>query len=72
VNAQSDAAISAELQGEVRIVFVSETVPLESFVSDAQRVLLERAARTPPPPQTARPALQPAPPQAAVSPGGAA
>lgn len=47
VNAQSDAAISAELQGEVRIVFVSETVPLEAFVSDAQRVLLERAARTP-------------------------
>lgn len=47
VNAQSDAAIAAELQGEVRIVFVSETVPLESFVSDAQRVLLERTARTP-------------------------
>lgn len=46
VNAQSDAAIAAELQGEVRIVFASETVPLESFVSDAQRVLLERTART--------------------------
>ncbi len=46
VNAQSDAAIAAELQGEVRIVFVSDTVPLESFVSDAQRVLLERTART--------------------------
>ncbi|UCH74049.1 MAG: hypothetical protein JSU82_17310 [Rhodospirillales bacterium] len=46
VNAQSDAAIAAELQGEVRIVFVSDAVPLESFVSDAQRVLLERTART--------------------------
>lgn len=46
VNAQSDAAIAAELQGEVKIVFGSETVPLESFVSDAQKVLLERTART--------------------------
>ncbi|MFK7938539.1 MAG: hypothetical protein AB8B82_04110 [Roseovarius sp.] len=46
VNAQSDAAIAAELQGEVKIVFGSETVPLDSFVSDAQKVLLERTART--------------------------
>ncbi len=45
VNAQSDAAIQAELKGEVRVVFASETVPLESFISDAQRVLLERTAR---------------------------
>lgn len=56
VNAQSDAAIAAELQGEVRIVFVSETVPLEAFVSDAQRVLLERAARTPAAPASPTPA----------------
>jgi hypothetical protein len=46
VNAQSEAAIAAELQGEVRIVFVSDVVPLESFVSDAQRVLLQRTAQT--------------------------
>ena len=82
VNAQSDAAISAELQGEVRIVFVSETVPLEAFVSDAQRVLLERAARTPvtpslsmPVPQTATGGSLPPPPTAAppaAVPGGAA
>lgn len=54
VNAQSDGAIAAELQGEVRIVFASDTVPLESFVSDAQRVLLQRTAQTP----TAAPARQ--------------
>jgi len=47
VNAQSDAAIAAELQGEVKITFRSEALPLENFVSDAQRVLLERAARRP-------------------------
>ncbi|MEM1237638.1 MAG: hypothetical protein AAGI10_11750 [Pseudomonadota bacterium] len=46
VNAQSDAAIAAELQGEVKVTFSSDSVPLESFVSDAQRVLLERTART--------------------------
>lgn len=46
VNAQSDGAIAAELQGEVRIVFSSDMVPLESFVSDAQRVLLQRTAQT--------------------------
>lgn len=47
INAQSDAAIEADLRGEVKVVFASETVPLDSFVSDAQRVLLERTARTP-------------------------
>jgi hypothetical protein len=82
VNAQSDAAIAAELQGEVRIVFVSETVPLEAFVSDAQRVLLERAARTPVTParpstvpQTAAGGSLPPPPTVSPAvgvPGGAA
>lgn len=74
VNAQSDGAIAAELQGEVRIVFASDTVPLESFVNDAQRVLLERTAQrqgtqaaAPPVPQDVTPA-QPAPAPAPVAP----
>lgn len=59
VNAQSDAAIAAELQGEVKIVFGSETVPLDSFVSDAQKVLLERTARTVNAPVTRAPEPEP-------------
>ena len=58
VNAQSDGAIAAELQGEVRIVFASGTVPLESFVSDAQRVLLQRTAQTSAAPAPAQPQFQ--------------
>lgn len=64
VNAQSDAAIAAELQGEVKVVFSSDVVPLESFVSDAQRVLLERTARTR---QGGLPAAPPAPTPAQVA-----
>ena len=71
VNAQTDSTLNAELFGEVKINFSSETLPLERFVDDAQRVLLERAARpatastarraqsTPPQPAIAAPALAP-------------
>lgn len=45
VNAQTDSTLNAELFGEVKINFVSETVPLERFADDARRVLLDRAAR---------------------------
>ncbi len=45
VNAQTDSTLNAELFGEVKINFSSETLPLERFIDDAQRVLLERAAR---------------------------
>lgn len=45
VNSQTDSSLNAELFGEVKINFASETVPLERFVDDARRVLLERAAR---------------------------
>jgi hypothetical protein len=68
VNAQTDSTLNAELFGEVKINFSSETLPLERFIDDAQRVLLERAARpavvarkTPPP----LPAVQPIPVEAA-------
>lgn len=45
VNAQTDSSLNAELFGEVKINFSSETLPLDRFIDDAQRVLLERAAR---------------------------
>lgn len=45
VNVQSDSELKAELFGEVKINFASETVPLDRFVDDAQRALLERHSR---------------------------
>ena len=45
VTAQSDANLKAELFGEVRINFASETLPLEKFADQAKRTLLERHAR---------------------------
>lgn len=64
VNAQTDTQLNAELFGEVKINFASETIPLDRFVDDARRTLLERAAR---PTLVAAPAAQrlAAPPAAA-------
>jgi hypothetical protein len=45
VNVQSDSELKAELFGEIKINFASETVPLERFVDDAKRTALERHAR---------------------------
>jgi hypothetical protein len=47
VNVQADSELKAELFGEVKINFASETVPLDRFVDEARRTLLERHARTP-------------------------
>jgi hypothetical protein len=68
VNVQSDTELKAELFGEVRINFVSETLPLEKFADAAQLQLLQGNARVlnaaptvaaaPPPPAPA--ALPPA------------
>ena len=58
VTAQSDANLKAELFGEVKINFASETLPLEKFADEARRTLLERHAR--PLTQAATPASQPA------------
>ena len=80
VNVQSDSELKAELFGDVKINFASETVPLDRFVDDARRNVLERHARptaraTAPaaaqPP--AAPALLPvaAAPALAPQPGGA-
>ncbi len=60
INAQTDSELKAELFGEVRIHFASETVPLDRFVDEAQRRFLERHARTP---QAARAGAAPEPQQ---------
>jgi hypothetical protein len=57
VNVQSDSDLKAELFGEVKINFASETLPLDRFVDEAKRTLLERRARSTQAPQAAtRPA----------------
>ena len=65
VTAQSDANLKAELFGEVKINFASETLPLEKFADEAKRTLLERHAR--PLVQAAQPAAAAAPPQPAAA-----
>ena len=78
VTAQSDANLKAELFGEVKINFASETLPLEKFADEAKRTLLERhsrpltqaAAPTPgqvTPAQGALEQVKPAPPSTAVA-----
>lgn len=73
-NVQADTDLRAELFGEVRINFASETLPLDRFADAAQVLLLQRNARTPaapatPPPQPALPA--PAAPPAVLPPAAA-
>ena len=63
VNAQSDSELKAEVTGNVRINFASETLPLDRFVDEAQRTLLERHSRkTAPAAQAIAPAAAPAAP----------
>jgi hypothetical protein len=68
VNVQSDSELKAELFGEVKINFASETVPLDRFVDDAQRALLERHSRAMPsaPPAPVVKLVPPAAPVAAA------
>jgi hypothetical protein len=78
VNAQSDSELKAELFGDVKINFGSETLPLDRFVGEAQRTLLERHSRTPraaaavpapaAPPPVAPPSAAPTPPAVATAP----
>lgn len=56
VNVQSDSELKAELFGEVKINFASETLPLDRFLDDAQRTLLERHSRKLPTAPRAAPA----------------
>lgn len=45
VNVQAESDLKAELFGEVKINFVSETLPLERFADQARMMLLQRNAR---------------------------
>ena len=82
VNVQADSQLNAELFGEVKINFASETLPLDRFVDEAKRTLLEKRAKHAPPaaplvsvpaPATAAPPLPAAPPPAApATPGSPA
>ena len=58
VNAQTDQSLKAELFGEVKINFASETLPLDRFADEAVVALLQRHAR-PRPPSPRRPRSAP-------------
>lgn len=64
VNVQSDSDLKAELFGEVKINFASETLPLDRFADEARRTLLERRAK---PSAATRPALPAPTPASAVA-----
>jgi len=63
VNVQAESELKAELFGEVKINFASETLPLDRFVDQARMLLLQRNARynPQPPPAAAAPPNQAAP-----------
>jgi hypothetical protein len=80
-NVQTETNLNAELFGEVRINFVSETLPLDRFVDAAKMSLLQGNARvsaptlaaapaTPPTPAALAPAAPVVPPPAAAPAGG--
>jgi len=52
VNVQTDSELKVELFGEVKINFVSETLPLERFADSARLALLQRNARNAEHPQS--------------------
>ncbi|WP_185643528.1 hypothetical protein [Burkholderia sp. Bp8990] len=65
VNAQTDTDLKATLTGKVSINFASETLPLDRFVDEASRNLLERHSR--PAARIAAPAATAAQPAAPVA-----
>ncbi|RQR33431.1 hypothetical protein DIE23_14635 [Burkholderia sp. Bp9143] len=71
VNAQTDTDLKATLTGKVSINFASETLPLDRFVDEASRNLLERhsrpAARIAPSAATVAQPAAPVAPVAAVA-----
>ncbi len=70
VNAQADAAIKADLLGEVQISFRTETFPLERFADSAAIQLINRHARWQAPPAPAAPGAPAAAPAPAPTEGG--
>ena len=63
VNAQTDQSLKAELFGEVKINFASETLPLDRFADEAVVALLQRHARP-----SGAPAVAAAPPPNPLAP----
>lgn len=77
VNAQTDSDLKATLTGKVSINFASETLPLDRFVDEAARNLLERHSRpashvAAPAPAAAQPAASIAAPAPPATPAPAA
>ena len=71
INAQSDLNVRADLTGEVRVKFRSETFPLERFADSAAIQLINVNAKVPErpaPAPAAAPGTAPAPPAAALPP----
>jgi hypothetical protein len=69
VNAQSDTTLRADLFGEVKLNFVSETLPLDKLADAAKVALVQRnsaVARAAAPVAPAAPAAPPATPAGAV------
>ncbi|MBB1060603.1 hypothetical protein [Marilutibacter spongiae] len=72
VNAQNESNVRADLFGEVKLNFVSETLPLDRMVEPAKAALVQRhspAMRPAAPPQVTAPAA-PAAPEGAPAAGG--
>jgi len=67
-NVQADTELKAELFGEVKINFASETLPLESFADAAQMLLVQRHARQPAAPPAQIPSATSHPPPVALPP----
>ena len=65
VNAQNESSVRADLFGEVKLNFVSETLPLDKMVEPVRMAILQRNApglRVPSAQPAAAPAAAPAPP----------
>jgi hypothetical protein len=67
INAQSDSELKAELFGDVKINFASETLPLDRFIDEARLTLLERHSRQAGAPRVAVSASSTVPVPAAAS-----
>jgi hypothetical protein len=73
VNAQNESSVRADLFGEVKLNFVSETLPLDRLADAAKIALVQQHSptmRAAAPPAAAPPAAAPAPAQPATLPAG--
>jgi hypothetical protein len=70
INAQSDTSLRADLFGEVRLNFVSETLPLDKLADAAKVALVQRNSAVARVPAPSVPPAASAPPRAAGPEGG--